>query len=145
MALFPFYIYFIIYFWLCWVSGGTHRLSLVAVSGGYSLQVSHRNGLSCCGVQALGTWASVVAACWFSTCGSQTLSVGSVAVVQGLSCSWARRIFLDQGSNPCPLYWQANSHVLSHRVAILLCLDEDIKVVTAAGGLQEKSSKFQVF
>ena len=28
------YLYFC--FWLCWVSGAAHRLSLVAASGGYS-------------------------------------------------------------------------------------------------------------
>ena len=27
----------------------------------------------------------------------------------GLSCSAARGIFLDQGSNPCPLHWQEDS------------------------------------
>ena len=27
----------------------------------------------------------------------------------GLSCPTACRIFLDQGSNPCPLHWQVNS------------------------------------
>ena len=36
-------------------------------------------------------------------------SEGSVVVVHGLSCSAARGIFLDQGSNPCPLHWQADS------------------------------------
>ena len=36
-------------------------------------------------------------------------STGSVAVAHGLSCSVARGIFLDQGSNPCPLHWQADS------------------------------------
>ena len=30
-------IIFIIYFWLCWIFIAVHRLSLVAVSGGYSL------------------------------------------------------------------------------------------------------------
>ena len=34
---------------------------------------------------------------------------GSVVVVHGLSCSAACGIFLDQGSNPCPLHWQADS------------------------------------
>ena len=45
-----------------------------------------------------GTWASVVA-------------------VPGhkLSCSTACGIFLDQGSNPCLLDWQANSLPLSHQ------------------------------
>uniref|UniRef100_A0A8C6B8Q3 Uncharacterized protein n=1 Tax=Monodon monoceros TaxID=40151 RepID=A0A8C6B8Q3_MONMO len=33
-------------------------------------------------------------------------STGSVVVAQGLSCSAACGIFLDQGSNPCRLHWQ---------------------------------------
>ena len=36
-------------------------------------------------------------------------SSGSVVVVQGLSCSKACVIFLDQGLNPCPLHWQMDS------------------------------------
>ena len=39
----------------------------------------------------------------------------SVVVVPGLSCSEACGIFLDQGSNPCPLHWQADSLPLSHK------------------------------
>ena len=31
------FIYFIIYFWLCWVFVAAHGLSLDVVSGGYSL------------------------------------------------------------------------------------------------------------
>ena len=31
-----------------------------------------------------------------------------------LSCSEACGIFLDQGSNPCPLHWQADSYLLDH-------------------------------
>ena len=36
-------------------------------------------------------------------------SAGSVVVVRGLSCSAACGMFPDQGSNPCPLHWQADS------------------------------------
>ena len=36
-------------------------------------------------------------------------STGSVVVAHRLSCSTACGIFLDQGSNPCPLHWQADS------------------------------------
>ena len=42
-------------------------------------------------------------------------SAGSVVVVHGLSCSAACRIFPDQGSNPCPLHWQADSWPLCHQ------------------------------
>ena len=36
-------------------------------------------------------------------------SADSVVVAHGLSCSAACGIFPDQGSNPCPLHWQADS------------------------------------
>ena len=39
---------------------------------------------------------------------------GSVVVVHGPSCSAACGIFPDQGSNPCPLRWQADSQPLHH-------------------------------
>ena len=39
----------------------------------------------------------------------------SVAVAHGPSCSVACGIFPDQGSNPCPLHWQADSQPLSHQ------------------------------
>ena len=59
------------------------------------MRVSHCGGFSCCGAQALGTQASV-------------------AVVHGLSCSAACGIFLNQGSNPCPLHWHTDSKPLDH-------------------------------
>ena len=40
---------------------------------------------------------------------------GSVVVAHGLSCSAAYGIFPDQGSNPCPLHWQADSQPLRHQ------------------------------
>ena len=62
---------------------------------------SHCSGFSCCGAQALGARASVVVA-------RGPESAGSVVVVHGLSCPAACGIFPDQGSNPCPLHWQAD-------------------------------------
>ena len=50
-------------------------------------RASHCDGFSCCGARALGAQASVV-------------------VARGLSCSAACGIFPDQGSTPCPLFWQ---------------------------------------
>ena len=38
-----------------------------------------------------------------------------LVVVHRLSCSAACGIFLDQGSNPCPLPWQVNSDPLCHQ------------------------------
>ena len=40
---------------------------------------------------------------------------GSVIVAHGPSCSVACGIFPDQGSNPCPLQWQADSQPLRHQ------------------------------
>ena len=48
---------------------------------------------------------------------------GSAVVAHGPSCSTACGIFPDQGSNPCPLHWQADSQPLRHQgspVAALL-------------------------
>ena len=40
---------------------------------------------------------------------------GSAIVAHGLSCSAACGILPDQGSNPCPLHWQADSQPLRHQ------------------------------
>ena len=40
---------------------------------------------------------------------------GSVIVAHRPSCSVACGIFPDQGSNPCPLHWQADSQPLRHQ------------------------------
>ena len=40
---------------------------------------------------------------------------GSAIVAHGPSCSAACGIFPDQGSNPCPLHWQADSQPLCHQ------------------------------
>ena len=40
---------------------------------------------------------------------------GSAVVAHGPSCSAACGIFPDQGSNPCPLHWQAVSQPLRHQ------------------------------
>ena len=98
------------FFWLHWFFVAACGLSLVAVREGYSsLQctASHCGGFSCCGAQALGARASVVVACGLQ-------SAGSVVVAHGLSGSTACGIFWDQGSNPCPLHWQAYSQPLCH-------------------------------
>ena len=102
-----FIIYLLIY-WLRWVFVAARGLSLVAASRGYSSLPCA--GFSCCRAQALGMWPSVVVARGLSSCGSRTLECRrSVVVVHGLSCSVACGIFPDQGSNPCPLHWQADS------------------------------------
>ena len=67
-------------------------------------QASHRGGCSCC--EAL--------AC-----------EGSVAVVHGRSRPMACGVFPDQGSNLCPLPWQADSYLLDHQGGpqiVFICL-----------------------
>ena len=62
-------------------------LSLILASGATvrcSEQASPCGGFSCCGAQALGTWASVVAACGLNSCGSWALERGLVVVAHGL-------------------------------------------------------------
>ena len=52
-----------IHFWSRWVFAAALRLSLVVVSGATlrcATQASHSGGFSCCGVHALGAWASLV-------------------------------------------------------------------------------------
>ena len=49
----------------------------------------------------------------FSFCGAQAVRhKGSAAAAHRLSGLGAGGIFPDQGSNPCPLYWQADSYPL---------------------------------
>ena len=130
-----FQIIWFVYFWLHWFFFAVRGLSLVVSSGGNPIstswfkvaahalalsttlqavgrrrlkegspfllfscgvQASHFRGFSCCGTQALGTQASVV-------------------VALRLSCSMARGIFSDQGSNLCPLHWQIQSYPLYHQ------------------------------
>ena len=52
---------------------------------------------------------------------------GSVLVAHGPSCSTACGIFPDQGPNPCPLHWQADSQPLHHQgspLQLLFCVSD---------------------
>ena len=93
------YLFLCIYFWLCWVFVSVRGLSLVAASGGHS---SSR----CVGL-------SLSRPLLLRSTGSRRAS--SVVVAHGPSCSAAFGIFPDQGSNPCPLHWQADSQPLRHQ------------------------------
>ena len=88
-----------IYFWLCWVFVSVRGLSPVAASGGHS---SSR----CAGLSL--SWPLLL-----RSTGSRR--AGSVVVAHGLSCSAACGILPGQGSNPCPLHWQADSQPLRHQ------------------------------
>ena len=74
-------------------------LSLVAASGGHSSSL-------CAGL-------SISRPLLLRSTGSRR--AGSVIVAHGPSCSVACGIFPDQGSNLCPLHWQADSHPLRHQ------------------------------
>ena len=74
-------------------------LPLVAASGGHSS--SQCTGLSL-------SWPLLL-----RSTGSRR--AGSVVVAHGPSCSTACGILPDQGSNPCPLHWQADSQPLRHQ------------------------------
>ena len=95
------FIHSFIYLWLCWVFVSARGLSLalVAASGGHSS--SRCAGLSLSQPLLLRSTGSRRA--------------GSVVVAHGPSCSVACGIFPDQGSNPCPLHWQADSQPLCHQ------------------------------
>ena len=92
------FIYLFIY-WLCWVFISVQGLPLVAANGGHS---SSR----CAGLSL--SWPPLL-----RSTGSRR--GGSVVVAHGLSCSAVCGIFPDQGSNPCPLHWQADSQPLRQR------------------------------
>ena len=79
-------------------------LSLVAASGGHS-----------------SSWCVGLSLSWpllLRSTGSNC--AGSVIVAHGPSCSAACGIFPDQGSNPCPLHWQADSQPLHHQGSLVL-------------------------
>ena len=81
-------------------------LSLVAASGGHSS--SQCAGLSLSRPLVLRSTGSRRA--------------GSVIVAHGPSCSAACGILPDQGSNPCPLHWQADSQPLCHQGSPVLLI-----------------------
>ena len=84
--------YLLISFWLHWVSTAACGLSLVGAGEGCSL------------LQYMDFPSP-----WHLLWSTGSRHGGSVAVAHRLSCSTAYGIFPDQGSNPCPLHWQADS------------------------------------
>ena len=83
---------------------GFLQLQRVGATLGCGAWASHCGGL---------LWSMGSRHAGFSSCRAGSVAVarelqsaGSVVVAHGLSCSAACGIFLDQGSNPCPLHWQ---------------------------------------
>ena len=98
---------YLFYFWLCWVFVSVRGLSQVAASWGHSSSW-------CAGL-------SLLRPLLLRSTGSRC--AGSVVVAHRPSCSAACGIFPDQGSNTCPLHWQADSQPLHHQGSpLFVCL-----------------------
>ena len=94
-----FFLNLFIYFWLCLVFVSVQGLSPVAASGDHSSS-------PCADL-------SVSRPLLLRSTGSRR--AGSVVVAHRPNRSAACGIFPDQGSNPCPLHWQADSQPLRHQ------------------------------
>ena len=81
----------------------------------YGARGSRCSGFFCFEAQSRGAQASAAAPAGSPVTTPELQSTGSVVVTHGLSCSVACGIFPDQGSNLCPLPWQADSLPLSHQ------------------------------
>ena len=93
------FFYFFFYFWLCWV--------FISVRGLFS---------SCGKLGHSSSWCAGLSLLWpllLRSTGSRR--AGSAVVAHGPSWSTACGILPDQGSNPCPLHWQADSQPLRHQ------------------------------
>ena len=67
----------------------------------------------------------------FSCCRAQSLIIIWLSVVAAhrLSCSTACEIFPGQGSNPCPLHWQADSYPLDHQRSPVVIFSQSVSSV----------------
>ena len=99
LFIYLFIYFYLIYLWLCWVFVSVRGLSLAVASGDHSS--SRCAGLSLS--RPLLLWST----------GSR--HAGSAIVAHGPSCSAACGILPDQGPNPRPPHWQADSQPLRHQ------------------------------
>ena len=114
LVFFKLFIYLFIYLWLCWVFVSVRGLSLVAASGG-------RSASQCTGLSLSQPLLLQSTGC---------RCTGSVIVAHVPSCSAACGIFPEQGSNPCPLHWQADSQPLHHQGSPIICFQGKILQIT---------------
>ena len=106
-------------------------LSLVAASGGHS---SSR----CAGFSVLRP---------LLLRSTDSRRAGSVVVAHGPSRSAACGIFPDQGSNPCPLHWQADSQPLRHQGSpgkVFLSEKKSHKILGISGIAKDKNIRIQL-
>ena len=94
-------------FQLCWVFTALHGLHLAGESGGHSV-FAHQLLLAVTSLVAEHRSRRV----GFSGCSSRALGHRLSGCGVGLVALLAYGIFPDQGSNPCPLYWQVDSYSL---------------------------------
>ena len=88
-------------------------LSPAAASGGHSSpRCRDRSSSRCAGLSLSRPLPSR---------GTGSRRAGSAIVAHGPSCSAARGIPPDQGSNPCPLHQQADSQPLRHQGSPSIC------------------------
>ena len=106
-------------FWLCCALAAARRPSPAAASAGCSPVVVRRL-LTVVAARVAqpwlwSTWASIVVALRLRRCISQAPELGLSSCGTWLNCPTASEIFLEQGSNPCPLHWLADSLPLAHQ------------------------------
>ena len=96
-----FFKYLSYYFWLCWV---------LLRCAGFLWSLRAVANFHCC---PRASHHSVLWSTGSRVCGPQQLKhVGSKVAASRFRCSAACGIFSDQGLNPCPLHWQADSYPL---------------------------------
>ena len=100
------WVFFLFFFfkWLYWIFFSLHRLSLVTVSEGYF-------SLRC---MSFSLWWHLLLQNTDSRCKGfySCCARAQWSWPPGFSCSKICGIFLDEGSNPCPLHRQADSSLL---------------------------------
>ena len=116
---------FIYFIWLCWVFVSVRGPSPVAASGGHSS--------SRCGDRSSSRCAGLSLSRPLLLRSTSSRRAGSVVVAHGPSCSVACGIFPDQGSNPCPLHWQAESRPLRHQGSPVTTLYHGVRATHCHG------------
>ena len=143
-------------FWLCWIFTAVHGLFSAC---------SERRLLSSCGERASHPGGFSLCRAWapwslgFGSCGSrpperrlhswvawaqQSQHTRSVVGAHGLRCSMVRGIFLDRGSNLCPLRWQEDALPLSHHRSPSVCIFEQKDTVPLKSQKILSASKFNL-